>query len=80
MECLEGRLEVLSVYCEIDFEFLKNVSEIMLCFCGSSYYVSLVSVYLFERLVKIRVRVILVSEYCYVYFKSNFNEFFIVIF
>ncbi len=79
LECLEGRLEALNVYCEIDPKFLENVSEITLCSCGSSYHASLASVYLFERLAKIRARAILASEYRYAHFKSNPNELFIAI-
>ncbi|MCF6201651.1 MAG: glutamine--fructose-6-phosphate transaminase (isomerizing) [Hydrogenimonas sp.] len=50
---------------EIDEEFLKGISRIKLCACGTSYHAALTSSYLFERLSKIPVNVEIASEFRY---------------
>ncbi len=50
---------------EIDDAFLRGISRIKICACGTSYHAALTSSYLFERLSKIPVNVEIASEFRY---------------
>ena len=50
---------------ELDEEFFKDIEDIKICACGTSYHSALTSSYLFERLAKIRSSVEIASEFRY---------------
>ena len=58
-------LDKTIIFEELDDNFLKDVSRIKLCACGTSYHAALVSSYLFERLSKLPVQVEIASEFRY---------------
>ena len=53
------------VFEELDDEFLKDISRIKICACGTSYHAALTSSYLFERQAKMPVNVEIASEFRY---------------
>ena len=61
-----GRLGDKSIsFDEFDANIIKNIQEIKICACGTSYHAALTSAYLFERLSKIRCSVEIASEFRY---------------
>ncbi len=65
-ETLMGRLEENGVKLEElnDFDF-KDINEIKICACGTSYHAGLAASYLFERISKIKCSVEIASEFRY---------------
>ncbi len=65
-ETILGRvLEDRIYFEEVDEEFFKDINEIKICACGTSYHAALASSYLFERISKIRCSVEIASEFRY---------------
>ncbi len=65
-ETMMGRVNDDSIYFEeLDSEFLKDISAIKICACGTSYHSALASSYLFERLARIPCVVEIASEFRY---------------
>lgn len=71
----EGRVS----FDEIDQSFFLGIRSITLCACGTSYHAGMVGKYLLERLAKIRVNVVIASEFRYGGFVSQEDELFISI-
>ncbi len=64
---------------ELDDEFLKDISEIRICACGTSYHAGLAGTYLLERIGKVRSRVEIASELRYKEPLLKKDELFVVI-
>ncbi|OCX43103.1 glutamine--fructose-6-phosphate aminotransferase [Campylobacter ornithocola] len=79
-EVLMGRLQGEQVIFEdIDEALLKNIDEITLCACGTSYHAALSGAYLLERLAKIKTKVEVASEFRYREAIVSKNTLFVVI-
>ncbi|TQR33719.1 glutamine--fructose-6-phosphate transaminase (isomerizing) [Campylobacter sp. MIT 99-7217] len=79
-EVLMGRVEGGEiVFDELKDENLKELSEITLCACGTSYHAALASAYLFERVAKVKTKVEIASEFRYKDALITPNSLFIVI-
>ncbi len=79
-ETIMGRISNGSVYFEeIEEDLFKDINEIKICACGTSYHAGLASSYLFERLAKIRCSVEIASEFRYKEPLLSENTLFIVI-
>ncbi|CAD7289088.1 glutamine--fructose-6-phosphate transaminase (isomerizing) [Campylobacter suis] len=79
-ECIMGRVKDDRIKLEnLDDEYLKNIDDIVLCACGTSYHAALAASYLFERLADTRAKVEIASEFRYRSPKLNKNALFIVI-
>jgi glucosamine--fructose-6-phosphate aminotransferase (isomerizing) len=65
-ETLMGRIKDENVYLEelLEYDF-KDIDEIKICACGTSYHAALSASYLFERLAKTRCSVEIASEFRY---------------
>ena len=65
-ETIMGRIKGEKIFFEeIEEVFLKDIENIKLCACGTSYHAALASSYLFERLSKIQTSVEIASEFRY---------------
>ena len=65
-DTLLGRLKDTHIdFEELDKDFFKDINEIKLCACGTSYHCALAASYLFERYAKIKVSVEIASEFRY---------------
>ncbi|MSN95972.1 glutamine--fructose-6-phosphate transaminase (isomerizing) [Campylobacter sp. FMV-PI01] len=79
-ETLMGRVKENEIYFEeLDDDVFKNIDEIIMCACGTSYHAALAASYLFERISKIRAKVEIASEFRYKNSFLNKNSLFIVI-
>lgn len=79
-ECMMGRIKNKNIELEgLSNEYLANIDDIVLCACGTSYHAALTASYLFERLVDLRAKVEIASEFRYRKPKLNKNSLFIVI-
>jgi len=79
-EVLMGRISGNEVvFDELNNEDLSQIEEITLCACGTSYHAALASMYLFERIAKIKARVEIASEFRYREPLIKKNSLFIVI-
>ncbi|MBR8465773.1 glutamine--fructose-6-phosphate transaminase (isomerizing) [Campylobacter sp. faydin G-140] len=79
-ETLMGRVKNGKVVLEnLSNEYLKELDDIVICACGTSYHAALVASYLFERLADVRTKVEIASEFRYRKPKLNKNALFIVI-
>ncbi len=79
-EVLMGRIEGESVvFDELKDEDFKDVEELSICACGTSYHAALASSYLFTRLSKIKTQVEIASEFRYKDAIIKENSLFIVI-
>ncbi|MGG7074494.1 glutamine--fructose-6-phosphate transaminase (isomerizing) [Campylobacter sp. 9BO] len=79
-ECIMGRVKDDRIKLEnLDDEYLKEIDDIVLCACGTSYHAALAASYLFERLADTRAKVEIASEFRYRSPKLNPNALFIVI-
>lgn len=79
-ECMMGRVKNQNIELEgLSDEYLKNIDDITLCACGTSYHAALTASYLFERLADTRAKVEIASEFRYRKPKLNKNALFIVI-
>lgn len=79
-ECLMGRAKDEGIKLEgLSDEYLKDIDDIVLCACGTSYHAAMTSSYLFERLADVRTKVEIASEFRYKNPKLNKNSLFIVI-
>lgn len=78
-ECLMGRLSDDDLNLDIDEGVLRDIDEIVLCACGTSYHAALAASYLLERLAKIRATVVVASEFRYKEPFLNLNSLFVVI-
>lgn len=79
-EAIMGRVKNGKICLEnLTDEYLKNIDDIVLCACGTSYHAALTASYLFERLADVRVKVEFASEFRYRKPKLNTNSLFIVI-
>ncbi len=80
LETIMGRVSENGViFDEIDQSFFLGIRSITLCACGTSYHAGMVGKYLLERLAKIRVNVVIASEFRYGGFVSQEDELFISI-
>lgn len=65
-DCMLGRVKDSEInFDEIDSKILDGINEIKICACGTSYHAGLASLYLFERLSKIKCSVEVASEFRY---------------
>lgn len=78
-ECLMGRVDQNGVNLELDENIFKDIDEITICACGTSYHAGLAGSYLLERLAKIRTNVQVASEFRYKEPFLNPKSLFIVI-
>lgn len=79
-EVLMGRLQGEEIIFEdINEEILKNIEEITLCACGTSYHAALSGAYLLERLAKVKTKVEVASEFRYREAIIGKNTLFVVI-
>ncbi|WP_423903261.1 glutamine--fructose-6-phosphate transaminase (isomerizing) [Campylobacter showae] len=79
-ETLMGRVKEDAVGLEnLTNEYLRNIDDIVICACGTSYHAALTASYLFERLADTRAKVEIASEFRYRRPKLNKNALFIVI-
>ena len=79
-ETLMGRIKNGKVTLEgLDENNLKDIDDVILCACGTSYHAALASTYLFERIANIRAKVEIASEFRYRLPKLNKNSLFVVI-
>ncbi len=79
-DAMLGRLNDSSIsFDECDSSIVKDIQEIKICACGTSYHAGLTASYLFERLTKIRCSVEIASEFRYKEPLLNKNTLFIVI-
>ncbi|MCD8212572.1 MAG: glutamine--fructose-6-phosphate transaminase (isomerizing) [Campylobacter sp.] len=79
-ETLMGRVKNRKITLEnLDDEYLKELEDIVLCACGTSYHAAVTASYLFERLANVRAKVEVASEFRYRQPKLNKNSLFIVI-
>ncbi len=53
------------IFDELDNNIIKDINEIKICACGTSYHAGLTASYLFERITKIRCNVEIASEFRY---------------
>jgi glucosamine--fructose-6-phosphate aminotransferase (isomerizing) len=53
------------IFDELDDNIIKDINEIKICACGTSYHAGLTASYLFERITKIRCNVEIASEFRY---------------
>ncbi|MBF7046339.1 glutamine--fructose-6-phosphate transaminase (isomerizing) [Campylobacter volucris] len=79
-EVLMGRLQGEEIVFEdINEEILKDIEEITLCACGTSYHAALSGAYLLERLAKVKTKVEVASEFRYREAIIGKNTLFVVI-
>ncbi|MCR4942285.1 MAG: glutamine--fructose-6-phosphate transaminase (isomerizing) [Campylobacter sp.] len=79
-ETLMGRVHKHKISLEnLSDEYLKDIDDIVLCACGTSYHAAMSASYLFERLADARCKVEIASEFRYRLPKLNKNALFIVI-
>ncbi|KAA6228398.1 glutamine--fructose-6-phosphate transaminase (isomerizing) [Campylobacter sp. LR264d] len=79
-EVLMGRIDGGKViFDELLNKDLSKFDEITLCACGTSYHAALTSMYLFERIAKIKARVEIASEFRYREPLIKQNSLFVVI-
>ncbi len=64
-ECLMGRVVGEEIRLEVNDETFKDIDEIIICACGTSYHAALAASYIFERVAKIRTSVQVASEFRY---------------
>lgn len=80
LETIMGRVNEDKIQLEnIDPNFLDSIKSITICACGTSYHAAMVGKYLLERLAKIRVNVVIASEFRYAQFVIQKDELFISI-
>lgn len=80
LETIMGRVSESGVYLdEVNGDLLAGIQSITLCACGTSYHAGMVGKYLLERIAKIRVNVVIASEFRYANFVSQKDELFISI-
>ncbi len=79
-ETLMGRVKGGAVRLEnLTDEYLRNIDDIVICACGTSYHAALTANYLLERLADTRTKVEIASEFRYRKPKLNKDALFIVI-
>ena len=79
-ETLMGRVKGGAVRLEnLTDEYLRNIDDIVICACGTSYHAALTASYLLERLAGTRTKVEIASEFRYRKPKLNKDALFIVI-
>lgn len=79
-EVLMGRLQGEEIVFEdINEEILKDIEEITLCACGTSYHAALSGAYLLERLAKVKTKIEVASEFRYREAIIGKNTLFVVI-
>lgn len=79
-EVLMGRIEGEEIiFDELKNENLKDVEELSICACGTSYHAALSSSYLFNRLSKVKTSVEIASEFRYKDGIVKENSLFVVI-
>ena len=79
-ETLMGRVKGGAVRLEnLTDEYLRNIDDIVICACGTSYHAALTASYLLERLADTRTKVEIASEFRYRKPKLNKDALFIVI-
>ena len=79
-ETLMGRVKGGAVRLEnLTDEYLRNIDDIVICACGTSYHAALTASYLLERLADTRAKVEIASEFRYRKPKLNKDALFIVI-
>ena len=79
-ETLMGRVKGGTVRLEnLTDEYLRNIDDIVICACGTSYHAALTASYLLERLAGTRTKVEIASEFRYRKPKLNKDALFIVI-
>ena len=79
-ETLMGRVKGGTVRLEnLTDEYLRNIDDIVICACGTSYHAALTASYLLERLAGTRTKVEIASEFRYRKPKLNKGALFIVI-
>ena len=79
-ETLMGRVKGGTVRLEnLTDEYLRNIDDIVICACGTSYHAALTASYLLERLADTRTKVEIASEFRYRKPKLNKDALFIVI-
>lgn len=79
-EVLMGRIEGEEIiFDELKNENLKDIEELSICACGTSYHAALSSSYLFNRLSKIKTSVEIASEFRYKDGIVKENSLFVVI-
>lgn len=80
LETMMGRVDETEIKLEnIQKDFFNDIEEITICGCGTSYHAGLVGKYLIERIAKIRVNVVIASEFRYANPVLKSNELFISI-
>ncbi|WP_104696897.1 MULTISPECIES: glutamine--fructose-6-phosphate transaminase (isomerizing) [unclassified Helicobacter] len=80
LETMIGRVSEEKIALEnLDEDFLKDIKSITICACGTSYHSAMVGKYLLERIAKIRVNVMIASEFRYGNFVTQEDELFIAI-
>lgn len=80
LETMMGRVSEEKITLEnLDHNFLKDIKSITICACGTSYHSAMVGKYLLERIAKIRVNVVIASEFRYADFVIPEDELFITI-
>lgn len=52
-------------FSEIDENLIKQIDEIIICACGTSYHAAMAASYQFERIAKIRTKIEIASEFRY---------------
>lgn len=80
LETMMGRVSEDRIALEnLDRDFFEGIESITICACGTSYHSAMVGKYLLERFAKIRVNVVIASEFRYADFVIKENELFITI-
>lgn len=80
LDAIMGRANEENIDLEInDLSFFQSIQEITICACGTSYYAGMVGKYLLERYGKIKVNVVIASEFRYASPILSQNELFVAV-